>query len=89
MLSIVRADTMLATLGEAMASTLASSRKIAAQEVQIYWDIANNTFLCNALDGCATSISELLAGARTGRVRRRARNAKTIWERKKADASHT
>ena len=87
MLTVVRANTMLATLGEAMASTLADKNGQALEKIQIYWDIVNNTFLSNIDRACATSITEMLSGGRTGRVCRRAHNAKDAWERKKTSGS--
>ena len=84
MLSVVRANTMLATLGEAMATTLADKDGQAPEKIQIYWDIVNNTFISNIDRARATSISEMLSGIRTGRIRRRAHNAKNAWDRNKA-----
>ena len=87
MLTVVRADTMLATLGEAMARTLTDQHGQTAETIQIYWDIVNNTFISNAHSGRATSISEMLSGTRTERVRRRAHNAKNAWERRKTSGA--
>lgn len=80
MLYVENAERGLQALAEAIANQIAHRSDARQDRIEVHWRIADNLFITEPGTPRWQSATELLAGERTGRIRRRVHNARTAWK---------